>query len=138
MTICCEKCEKEQSTVLVIDEPDYPTDPVAGWFMCERCFEVDPDGWYEVLDAEQFGPVSEKPKLRVVSGKRGGRRSLDEDWLEAAYERHCNGASLTEIAREAMEVRTYKNLDSAREAMRRNFMTRGLKVYSARRSPVAA
>ena len=136
--IRCEKCEKATSTVLVIDEPDYPHDPVAGWFMCESCFEADPVGWYEVVDAKQFGPVSEKPKLHVVPTKRGGHPALDEDWLEAAYERHCNGASLTDIANEAMKVRTYKNLDSAREAMRRNFMTRGLKVYSARRSPVAA
>ena len=42
--IRCEKCEEATSTVLVIDEPDYPHDPVAGWFMCESCFEADPEG----------------------------------------------------------------------------------------------
>jgi hypothetical protein len=137
-TITCEKCEKEQSAVLVIDEPDFPHDPVAGWFMCQGCFEADPEGWYEVLEVEQFGPVRDKPALRAVPSSRGGHPALDEDWLQAAHERHCNGASLTDIARDAMQVRSYKNIDSAREAMRRNFMTRGLKVYSPRRSPVAA
>ena len=138
--IRCEKCKERESTVLVIEEPDWPFDPVAGWFKCDECHALDPDGWTYVLDAKEFGDTSKPVPSAPPGGKprAGGHPAIDEDWIVEAHLRHCNGASLTEIAHEAMQVRSYKNIDSAREAMRRNFMSRGMTVYSARRQRVAA
>jgi hypothetical protein len=126
--IACEKCEEATSSVLVIDVPDYPYDPFAGWFMCEECFAQDPDGWYEVLDAKQFdeAPAAKEPEpepARATPGKRA-----DDELVAWAYELHRGGMKLSDVAREAMKVHPYKNVQSACASLRVNFKRRGWEV----------
>lgn len=140
MSITCEKCKGRPSTVLCIEEPEWPYDPVAGWFKCEECHAEDPDGWSYVLDAEQFGDTAAAaPRWDVerVVMERSDSKNAD-DWIAHAYELHRGGMSLKDVAAEVMKVRPYKTLDSARESLRVNFRNRGWEVTNTRRSPVVA
>jgi len=151
----CEKCEKAEATTLVVDQPDYIHDRLAGWFMCEECFEADPVGWYEVLDATEIDtvdvlpakavPKRPAPRAKVVRAKAPAKPKAkrqapprDDTWLERAYELHQGGMPLKDVAAEVMDERGYKSLDSARESLRVNFRARGWEIHNTRRSPVAA
>lgn len=150
----CEKCEKAEATTLVVDQPDYVHDRLAGWLMCEECFEADSLGWYEVLDATQIDTVDvlpakavpkrpapraevvrakapEKPKA-IVHGKRA-----NDDLITRAYELHSGGMKLADVAREVMKVHPYKNVQSACASLRVNFKKRGWEVRG-RQGAVAA
>lgn len=133
--ITCEKCEERESTVLVIEEPDWPYDPVAGWFKCGECHELDPDGWSYVVDAAQFDDV--QAALPGRQAQKPQSKRADDDLIAHAYELHTGGMRLIDVAREVMRVHPYKNEQSACASLRVNFKQRGWEVVS-RREAVAA
>lgn len=139
--ITCEKCEERESTVLVIEEPDWPYDPIAGWFKCEDCHAQEPDGWTYVLDAAQFDDAPAAAKLkkkpRIVVRQREGAKRADDELITRAYELHQGGMRLIDVAREVMKLHPYKNEQSACASLRVNFKRRGWEV-NRRRQAVAA
>lgn len=150
----CEKCERADATTLVVDQPDYVHDRLAGWFMCEECFALDPSGWYEVLDATQIDtvdvlpakavPKRPAPRAKVVRAKAPAKPKAkrqapprDDAWLERAYQLHQDGMPLKDVAAEVMDERGYKSIHSATESLRINFRKRGWDVHSTKRTLVA-
>lgn len=150
----CEKCENE-ATTLAVDVPDYVMDITSGWFMCDGCFALEPEGWYEVLDATEIDtvdvlpakavPKRPAPRAKVVRAKapakpkaRRKAPATDDTWLKRAYELHQGGMPLKDVAAEVMDERGYKNLSSATESLRINFRKRGWEVHSTKPTLVAA
>ena len=145
----CEKCDNE-ATTLVVDQPDYIHDQLAGWFMCDGCFALEPEGWYEVLDATVIDTVDVLPakavKTRPAPRAKDPakpkaivhRKRADDQLIAHAYELPSGGMKLADVAREVMKVHPYKNVQSACASLRTNFKARGWEVTSSRRAPVAA
>ncbi len=135
--ICCEKCEQADSAVLVIDLPDYIHDKLAGWFMCQDCFDQDPEGWYEVVDAAQFDDAPARKKSEATPTQATNGKRADDELIEWAYELHQGGMKLADVAREAMKVHPYKNEQSACASLRVNFKRRGWEVRGRQKAAAA-
>lgn len=121
--ISCEKCHERESTVLVIEEPEWPFDPVAGWFKCEECHELDPDGWTYVLDAKEFGDTS-KPLPKDPPGgrpERGGRPKpqIDDAVVQRALTLYEQQGSVKKVAEQMLDDLPWSTLGSATESLRR-------------------
>ena len=73
----CEKCAGT-AVVLVIDEVGAPTDPVAGWLMCDECLATsEEDGeWCEVVELEAINqaPHSEYLEPSITLSRIDARR----------------------------------------------------------------
>jgi len=104
----CEKCEGT-AVVLVIDEVGAPSDPVAGWLMCEDCLTAsEEDGeWCEVvdLDAINEAPHNEYLEPSVTLSRIDARRravrtrppaATDEEIAEMAR-LYDSGLTLPEV-----------------------------------------
>jgi hypothetical protein len=137
MSITCEKCAERASTVLCIEEPDWPYDPVAGWFKCDECHDEDPDGWSYVLDAEQFDHPTLAADLGDAPAPKPAGKRADDELIEWAYELHQGGMKLADVAREAMKRHPYKNEQSACASLRVNFKRRGWEVRGRQKAAAA-
>jgi len=137
----CEKCDGE-ATTLVVDQPDYIHDKIAGWFMCDQCFALDPSGWYEVLDATKIDtvdvlPAKAMPQKPAKPAPVVHKKRADDDLIAHAYQLHSGGMKLADVAREVMKVHPYKNVQSACASLRVNFKKRGWEVHGRRRAVAA-
>ena len=58
LVAACEKCAGT-AVVLVIDEVGAPTDPVAGWLMCDYCLATSEENgeWCEVVELEAINAL---------------------------------------------------------------------------------
>jgi hypothetical protein len=120
--ITCEKCHERESTVLVIEEPEWPFDPVAGWFKCDECHELDPDGWTYVLDAKEFGDTSKPlPKDPPGGRPRIGRPKpqIDEAVIDRAIGLYGETGSVKKVAEEMIDELPWGTVASATESLRR-------------------
>jgi hypothetical protein len=122
VSITCEKCSERASTVLCIEEPDWPYDPVAGWFKCDECHAEDPEGWSYVLDAEQFGDISKPlPKDPPGGRPRTGRPKpqIDEAVINRAIGLYGKTGSVKKVAEQMIDELPWGTVGSATESLRR-------------------
>jgi len=103
----CEKCDGT-AFVLVIDAVGAPTDPVAGWLMCDQCLAAsEEDGeWCEVIELAVIDALPHSPYLgesatlsridaRRVAGKRPPAATEEEiDEMARLYD---SGMTLPEV-----------------------------------------
>ena len=121
--IQCEKCHERESTVLVIEEAEWPFDPVAGWFKCDQCHELDPEGWSYVLDAKQFEDTSKPLPTHPPGGRRdrGGRPKpqIDQTVIDDAIRLYAETGSVKKVAEQMLDQLPWGTVGSATESLRR-------------------
>ena len=132
--IACEKCKERESTVLVIEEPEWPHDPAAGWFKCDECHELDPDGWTYVLDAAEFGDTSKPLPAEPPGGRKGPKlgqpSALSDELIERAYRELYVGGGMSgkEVAQQIIGETAYTSLSACEVGLRRYWKLRGYQM----------
>ena len=127
----CEKCEGT-AVVLVIDEVGAPSDPVAGWLMCDGCLEAsEQDGeWCEVVSLEEINQVPHSEYLnpsvtlsRIDERRRAVRKrppaATPEEIAEMAR-LYDSGMTLPEVGAQLgfSQSTVYRHLQLAGHQMR--------------------